>query len=208
MINFGSLVAIEPPPRVENTAAPYTLTIGIPCLNEALTVGKVVDDFRRVFPKARILVIDNRSTDDTAQIALAHGAEVIREARAGKGHAVQTLFCAADSDYLLMVDGDDTYPAEEGTKLLDAMIQNGADTVVGRRVSDDSKAFRAVHAWANDVLAELIQTIFRTPVGDLFSGYRRVDSDDLSNPRRRPLFGISTLQSRFLSQRAVVSHGL
>jgi glycosyltransferase involved in cell wall biosynthesis len=150
----------------------HTLTIGIPCLNEALTIGKVVDDFRRVFPSARILVIDNRSTDDTAKIAREHGAEVIYESRRGKGHAVQTLFRAADSDYLLMVDGDDTYPAEEGRKLLDAIVTMRCDTVVGRRVSDDQNAFKTTHTWANNALAKIIETIFRTPVGDLFSGYR------------------------------------
>lgn len=150
----------------------YTLTIGIPCLNEALTVGKVADDFRREFPSARILVIDNRSTDDTAKIARAHGAEVIYEPRPGKGYAVQTLFRVADSDYLLMVDGDDTYPAEEGKKLLAAIEERGGDTVVGRRVSDDQNAFKTTHTWANNALARLLGTIFRTPVGDLFSGYR------------------------------------
>jgi len=150
----------------------FTLTIGIPCLNEALTVGKVVDDFRREFPSARILVIDNRSTDDTAKIARARGAEVIYEPRPGKGYAVQTLFRAAESDYLLMVDGDDTYPAEEGKKLVAAIVELGGDTVVGRRVSDDQNAFKTTHTWANNALANLLGTIFRTPVGDLFSGYR------------------------------------
>lgn len=149
-----------------------TLTVGIPCLNEALTIGKVIDDFRRVFPAARILVIDNRSSDDTASIAREHGAEVIHESRRGKGHAVQTLFWAVDSDYLLMVDGDDTYPAEEGPKLLEAIVRGGADTVVGCRGSSDEKAFRTVHTWANNALAKLIELIFRTHVGDLFSGYR------------------------------------
>jgi glycosyltransferase involved in cell wall biosynthesis len=150
----------------------FTLTVGIPCLNEALTVGKVVDDFHREFPRARILVIDNSSSDDTAKIAREHGAEVIHEARRGKGYAVQTLFREADSDYLLMVDGDDTYPAEEGKKLVEAIITLGGDTVVGRRVSDEQNAFKMIHTWANDALAKLIETIFRTPVGDLFSGYR------------------------------------
>jgi len=150
----------------------FTLTIGIPCLNESLTVGKVVDDFRRVFPAARILVIDNRSTDDTAKIAREHGAEVVYEPRPGKGYAVQRLFRMADSDYVLMVDGDDTYPAEEGVKLVAAIESLGGDTVVGRRVSEEQGAFKTTHTWANNALARLIESIFRTPVGDLFSGYR------------------------------------
>jgi glycosyltransferase involved in cell wall biosynthesis len=149
-----------------------SLTVGIPCLNEAATVGKVVDDFRHCFPDARILVIDNASTDATAEIARARGADVIHEPKRGKGHAVQRLFHETDSDLLLMVDGDDTYPAEDGQKLIAAMVTLGADTVIGRRVSTDQKAFKASHTWANNTLATLIGAIFRTPVGDLFSGYR------------------------------------
>jgi glycosyltransferase involved in cell wall biosynthesis len=149
-----------------------TLTIGIPCLNESLTVGKVVDDFRRVFPAARILVIDNGSVDDTAQIARDHGADVICESRRGKGYAVQTLFREADSELLLMVDGDDTYPAEEGPKLVAAMSSSACDTVVGRRESSEQNAFKSIHTLANDTLSKLIGAIFQTQVGDLFSGYR------------------------------------
>lgn len=149
-----------------------SLTIGVPCFNEAMTIGKVVDDFRRAFPEARILVIDNASTDETARIAREHGAEILRESRRGKGHAVQALFRETDTDYLIMVDGDDTYPAEEAHKLIDVITQLGGDTVVGRRVSTEQGAFKTTHTWANDALAFLISTIFRTPCGDLFSGYR------------------------------------
>ena len=83
------------------------LTIGIPCHNEAATIGKVVEDFGRAFPQARLLVIDNASTDATAQVAREHGAEVIAEPLKGKGNAVQRLFHETTSDYLVMVDGDD-----------------------------------------------------------------------------------------------------
>ena len=149
-----------------------SLTIGIPCFNEVQTIGKVVDDFRAQFPRARILVIDNASSDRTAEIARAHGADVVFEPRRGKGCAVQRLFREANSDYLVMVDGDDTYPAEEASKLIAAMESGNCDTVVGRRVSDDHAAFKTAHTWANDALAKLIEIIFRAPCGDLFSGYR------------------------------------
>jgi len=152
--------------------AAASLTIGIPCYNEVIAIAKVVDDFRRVFPEARILVIDNASTDDTAKIARAHGAEVIKEPRKGKGHAVQRLFLEADSDYLIMVDGDDTYPAEEAPKLIQAIEREGGDTVVGRRMSKDQAAFKVMHTWGNNLLAWFIESIFGAPVGDLFSGYR------------------------------------
>ncbi len=149
-----------------------SLTIGIPCYNEELTIKKVVEDFRRIFPAARILVIDNASKDATSAIARAAGAEVITESRKGKGYAVQRLFRECDSDYLIMVDGDDTYPAEEGVKLVAAVEKEGGDTVVGRRVSSEQAAFKTTHTWANDALAKLIETIFHASCGDLFSGYR------------------------------------
>jgi glycosyltransferase involved in cell wall biosynthesis len=149
-----------------------SLTIGIPCYNESITVGKVIDDFRGVFPAARILVIDNASTDNTPEIAQAHGAEVVSEPRKGKGYAVQRLFSLTDSDYLIMVDGDDTYPAEEALKLIATVEKVGGDTVVGRRKSSEDAAFKTTHTWANQALARLIETIFAARCGDLFSGYR------------------------------------
>jgi len=149
-----------------------TLTIGIPCYNESITVGKVITDFRAVFPDARILVVDNASTDNTSDIARAHGAEVVSEPRKGKGYAVQRLFSMTESDYLIMVDGDDTYPAEEALKLIAAVEREGGDTVVGRRTSHQQSAFKPSHTWANLALARLIETIFSARCGDLFSGYR------------------------------------
>jgi len=149
-----------------------SLTIGIPCYNESITIAKVIGDFRAVFPGARILVIDNASTDGTSEIARAAGAEVVAEPRKGKGYAVQRLFCLTETDYLIMVDGDDTYPAEEALKLIATIEREGGDTVVGRRTSNEEGAFKAAHTWANLALAGLIETIFSARCGDLFSGYR------------------------------------
>lgn len=148
------------------------LTIGIPCYNEALTIGKVVDDFRAEFPGARILVVDNGSTDDTARLAREHGAEVILETRKGKGNAVQRLFHETRSGHLLMVDGDDTYPAPEAHKILAVHRDLGGDTVVGCRVSPDGTAFKSAHQWANGLLSRFIERVFGFRCGDLFSGYR------------------------------------
>jgi glycosyltransferase involved in cell wall biosynthesis len=148
------------------------LTIGIPCYNEAATIGKVVADFAAVFPGARVLIIDNASTDGTGRIAHAGGADVIVEPRQGKGYAVQRLFQETNSPYLLMVDGDDTYPAEEGRKLLAAMREQPADTVVGCRISPHGVAFKSAHRWANAFLSRLIYALFGFWCGDLFSGYR------------------------------------
>jgi glycosyltransferase involved in cell wall biosynthesis len=149
-----------------------SLTIGIPCYNESVAIAKVVTDFRNAFPEARILVIDNASTDNTAEIARAAGAEVVPETRKGKGYAVQRLFRETHSDLLIMVDGDDTYPAEEAFKLLDTLEKHGGDTVVGTRRSDQAAAFKSSHTKANELLSWSIAQVFRTPVGDLFSGYR------------------------------------
>ena len=140
------------------------LTIGIPCYNEAATIGKVVEDFGAAFPQARLLVIDNASTDATAQ--------VIAEPLRGKGNAVQRLFHEAGSEYLIMVDGDDTYPAEEAHKLLAKLREEGGDTVVGCRVSPDGTAFNSTHQWANHLLSGMIHALFGVACGDLFSGYR------------------------------------
>jgi glycosyltransferase involved in cell wall biosynthesis len=159
-------------PRSARLSMTKSLTIGIPCYNESITVGKVITDFRAVFPGARILVIDNASTDNTSEIARAHGAEVVSEPRKGKGYAVQRLFSLTESDYLIMVDGDDTYPAEEALKLIETIEREGGDTVVGRRTSDKQSAFKTAHTWANLALARLIETIFSAHCGDLFSGYR------------------------------------
>ena len=148
------------------------LTIGIPCYNEALTIGKVVSDFRAEFPGARVLVIDNASTDATTPVARQHGAEVVLEVRKGKGNAVQRLFHETDSEFLLMVDGDDTYPAPEAHKLLALLREAGGDTVVGCRVSPDGTAFKSTHQWANQLLSRFIEQVFGFSCGDLFSGYR------------------------------------
>ncbi len=148
------------------------LTIGIPCYNEAHTIGKVVDDFQAVYPAARILVVDNASTDATAATARLHGADVVLEVRKGKGYAVQRLFHEARTEWLLMVDGDDTYPAEEAPKLFSALQTLAGDTVVGCRTSPDGTAFKSTHQWANQLLSAFIERVFGFTCGDLFSGYR------------------------------------
>src|SRR5262245_45748811 len=99
------------------------VAVVVPCHNEELTVGKVVADFRAALPEALVLVVDNASRDRTAEIARAAGAEVIREPRPGKGFALLTGFRharEAGADFLVMVDGDDTYPADDAPELLAA----------------------------------------------------------------------------------------
>lgn len=98
-----------------------TVAVLIPCYNEAVTIGKVVDDFKRVLPESDIYVYDNNSADDTAAIAADHGAIVRHEPRQGKGNVVRSMFRDIDADYYIMVDGDDTYPAEAAQGLLEPL---------------------------------------------------------------------------------------
>ena len=108
-----------------------TVAVLIPCYNEAVTIGKVIDDFKRVLPDADIYVYDNNSKDDTAAIAEDHGAIVRTEPRQGKGNVVRQMFREIDADYYIMVDGDDTYPAEAAPRLLEPLMNDTADMTVG-----------------------------------------------------------------------------
>ena len=108
----------------------------IPCYNEAITIGKVIDDFKRVLPDADIYVYDNNSKDDTSKIAREHGAIVRFEGRQGKGNVVRSMFRDIEADYYIMVDGDDTYPAEAAPELLAPLMNDEADMTVGDRLSN------------------------------------------------------------------------
>jgi glycosyltransferase involved in cell wall biosynthesis len=158
---------------IEATVA--TVAVVIPCHNEELTVGKVVADFRAALPAARLLVVDNRSRDRTSEIARAAGAEVIREPRPGKGFALLTGFRearAGGAEYLIMVDGDDTYPAADAPKLL-AAAEAGAEMVIGTRLQEfEAGAFRAGHSFGNWLFIFLVRLLFGVRTQDLFSGYR------------------------------------
>ena len=151
------------------------VAVVVPCHNEELTVGKVVADFRAALPDALVLVVDNASRDRTAEIALEAGAEVIREPRPGKGFALLTGFRRAreaGADYLIMVDGDDTYPADDAPKLLTA-AEAGAEMVIGTRLQEfEEGAFRAGHSFGNWLFIFLVRLLFGVRTRDLFSGYR------------------------------------
>jgi len=149
------------------------VAVVVPCHNEAATAGKVVRDFRAALPEAQVLVVDNASTDATAEAARQAGARVLHEPRAGKGFALLAGFREAKgADYFVMVDGDDTYPAEDVGKLLEA-ARAGADMVVGTRLAGaEQGAFRAGHSLGNRLFNLLVRMLFGVRTGDLFSGYR------------------------------------
>ncbi|MEI2456796.1 MULTISPECIES: glycosyltransferase [Lysobacter] len=145
----------------------------IPCYNEAKTVAKVVADFRRALPDAEIWVFDNASSDDTAALALGAGARVRRVPAKGKGNVVRTMFREVEADVYLMVDGDDTYPAEHALALLEDVIEGRADMVVGTRLEQhDSDSFRRFHGFGNKLVRWSIGRLFGQPVRDVLSGYR------------------------------------
>lgn len=151
------------------------IAVIIPCYNEAQTIGKVVDDFKRELPAATVYVYDNASTDATAAIAMEHGATVRFEPRRGKGNVCRQMFRDIDAACYLMVDGDDTYPAEAAKALCAPIIDKKADMVVGDRLSNGTYAKangRAFHGFGNNLVRAMIKWIYGYGYPDVMTGYR------------------------------------
>jgi glycosyltransferase involved in cell wall biosynthesis len=149
------------------------IAVLIPCHNEELTVGKVVDDFRGQLPSAAIYVFDNCSTDASASIAREHGAVVVREPRRGKGFVVEKMLADVDADFYVMVDGDDTYPADCVDKLLEPVLSGDADMAVGARFSGYAReSFRWLHIFGNNLVRVLVNWVSKSQLTDIMSGYR------------------------------------
>lgn len=152
-----------------------SVAVLIPCRDEALTIGKVVADFRHALPEATIWVCDNGSRDGTADSARAAGASVLFELRPGKGNAVRALFTVANADMLLLVDGDDTYDAASASRMLAVLVDQRCEMVIARRIpalQDSSDVYRRGHQWGNRMFAWAISGLFGYRVDDVFSGYR------------------------------------
>lgn len=179
MTDVATMPVRQASPKPSVTAGKYEgVAVLVPCYNEAVTVGKVVDDFKAVLPGATIYVFDNNSKDRTAEIAREHGAIVVTSPRQGKGHVVQHMFDQVEADCYLMVDGDDTYPAAAAPALIDAMRASDADMIVGSRLTDfKSGSFRRFHSFGNHLVARLISFFFRMNVTDVLSGYRVFSRD-------------------------------
>jgi len=147
----------------------------IPCYNEALTIAKVIGDFRRELPDAVIYVFDNNSTDATAEIARQNGAVVVNEPRQGKGNVVRSMFRKVDADLYVMIDGDDTYPADFVHSLLEPVRSGTADMSVGDRHSNGTyreENKRPFHDFGNQLVKRCINTLFNADLHDIMSGYR------------------------------------
>jgi glycosyltransferase involved in cell wall biosynthesis len=149
-----------------------TLAVLIPCLNEEDGVAQVVKEYAGAFPAARILVVDNGSTDATATRARGAGAEVVTEPRRGKGRAILTAFDLLAEDLVLMVDGDGSYPAEGAHLLLAAWRADPTDMVTGIRVPENSQVFRPFHQAGSTAFAAVFRLVFQYEPRDLFSGLR------------------------------------
>ena len=151
------------------------MAVLIPCYNEAQTIAKVVGDFRTALPEAAIYVYDNNSSDGTAELAAAAGAIVRREPRQGKGNVVRSMFRDIDAGYYLMVDGDDTYPAEAAIELLAPIASGEADMTVGDRISNGSyeaENGRRFHGFGNSLVRWLIRILYGYSFDDVMTGYR------------------------------------
>ena len=150
------------------------IAVLVPCYNEEKTVEKVVRDFQKVLPEATIYVYDNNSRDRTAELAEAAGAVVRHEYMQGKGNVMRRMFREIDAEAYLIVDGDDTYPAEAAREMADAVLLHQADMVIGDRLSSTyfSENKRPFHNFGNTLVRKSINVLFKTDITDIMTGYR------------------------------------
>lgn len=150
------------------------IAVLIPCYNESKTIGKVVEDFKRVLPDAAIYVYDNNSNDGTDEIAKAAGAIVRYEYKRGKGNVIRRMFRDVDAQCYIMTDGDDTYPAESAPGMIEKIFERNADMVVGDRLSSTyfTENKRAFHNFGNSLVRKSINLLFEADIQDMMTGYR------------------------------------
>lgn len=150
------------------------IAILIPCYNEAQTIEKVITDYKKVLPNADIYVYDNNSTDGTDKIAKKTGAIVKYEYKQGKGNVIRSMFREIKADCYLMIDGDDTYPAENAKEMCNLILENKADMVIGDRLSSTyfKENKRPFHNFGNKIVRFLINKLFNNNVKDIMTGYR------------------------------------
>ena len=150
------------------------IAVLIPCYNESKTIAKVVKDYKKALPEADIYVYDNNSSDGTDKIAKKAGAIVKYEYRQGKGNVIRSMFKDIEADCYLMIDGDDTYPAENAREMCDLVLEGKADMVIGDRLSSTyfTENKRPFHNLGNRLVRGLINKLFKSNVRDIMTGYR------------------------------------
>jgi glycosyltransferase involved in cell wall biosynthesis len=151
---------------------PPRVAVLVPCFNEEAAVGKVVHDFRAALPDAAIYVYDNNSVDRTIDVARKAGAVVRRETRQGKGHVVRRMFADIDADIYVLVDGDATYDAPSAPKMIERLVTERLDMVVGRRIEQSNGSYRPGHRFGNQLLTGFLWAVFGRTFADMLSGYR------------------------------------
>jgi len=153
-----------------------TVAVILPCFNEASAIGQTLDGFRKALPEAKLYVFDNNSTDDTAKVAAAHGAAVIHVPLRGKGNVVRRMFADVEADVYVMADGDTTYHAPSAREMIDLLITQHLDMVVGARVESNTSpevaTYRPGHRLGNKLLTGSVRMIFGGAFRDMLSGYR------------------------------------
>jgi glycosyltransferase involved in cell wall biosynthesis len=154
------------------TTAALRIAVLVPCFNEEAAVATVVADFRKALPTAEIFVYDNNSGDRTIEVARAAGATVRSERRQGKGHVVRRMFADVDADIYVLVDGDATYDAPSAPRMIDKLINEHLDMVVGFRVDQAVAAYRPGHRTGNWMLTSFLSAVFGQAFKDILSGYR------------------------------------
>ena len=150
------------------------IAVLIPCYNESMTVAKVVSDWKQALPEATVYVYDNNSTDGTAELAKKAGAVVRYEYQQGKGNVIRRMFREVDAQVYLMVDGDDTYPADCARQMVDLVLHRQADMVVGDRLSSTyfTENKRPFHNFGNNLVRFGINTLFHSKIQDIMTGCR------------------------------------
>ena len=165
---------MDRPASAFNATATQALRVAVlvPCFNEEAAIATVVGDFRKALPAAEIFVYDNNSRDRTVEVARAAGAEVRSERRQGKGHVVRRMFADIEADIYVLVDGDATYDAPSAPRMIDALVNDHLDMVVGVRIDQSTAAYRRGHRTGNRMLTGFLATVFGEAFRDILSGYR------------------------------------
>lgn len=183
------------------------IAVLIPCYNEAESITKVIEDFKRELPAAKIFVFDNNSSDKTSNLAAAAGAEVVVVKRRGKGYVLQKMFKLVEADIYILVDGDDTYFAKDAHKLIAPIAEDEADMVIGRRMPVSPAAMKKMNKIGNVFFSGLLSLYFRRKLSDILSGYRAMSKEFVQNiPLLRYEFEVETeITAQALSKRMRVA---
>ena len=155
-----------------NAVASPRIAVLLPCYNEEAAIAATVAGFRAALPGATIYVYDNNSRDRTAEVAAAAGAVVRSERQQGKGHVVRRMFADIDADVYVMADGDLTYDPKRAPQMVDLLVAEQLDMVVGTRRHEEKDAYRGGHVLGNRLFTGLLSGLFGRSFSDIFSGYR------------------------------------